>query len=161
MKTQNHKPKCTNIFIQAYKNLIHEWQKKRTTLTIILYHVTLIGLFMPTKTFQEFHACQGQCTANALYMIFLGISLMVGSYILMTYIEQLTILLKDSIFSQKSIANLFIKNADENRNIEINIATIILLSTVVFIIVGVYFTVFPITLSLVIMAITILLMGFN
>lgn len=157
----NHKPKQTNVFIQAYKNLLSEWQQKRTTLTIVLYHVALIGLFMPTKTFQEFNACQGQCTANVLYMIFLGISFMVGSYILMTYIEQLTKLLKDSIFSQKSIANLFIKNADENRNVEINIATIILLSTIVFVIIGVYLTIFPITLSLIIMAITILLMGFN
>lgn len=158
---KNHKTKSNNIFIQAYKNLLSEWQQKRTTLTIVLYHVTVIGLFMPTKTFQEFHDCQGQCTANALYMIFLGISFMVGSYILMTYIEQLTKLLKDSIFSQKSIANLFIKNADENRNVEINVATIILLSTIVFIIIGVYITIFPITLSLIIMAITILLMGFN
>lgn len=158
---KNHKAKSTNVFIQAYKNLLSEWQQKRTTLTIVIYHVALIGLFMPTKTFQEFHACQGQCTANALYMIFLGISFMVGSYILMTYIEQLTKLLKDSIFSQKSIANLFIKNADENRNVEINIATIILLSTIVFVIIGVYLTILPITLSLIIMAITILLMGFN
>lgn len=84
---------------------------------------------------------------------------MVGSYILMTYIEQLTKLLKDSIFSQKSIANLFIKNADENRNVEINIATIILLSTIAFVIVGVYITIFPITLSLIIMAITIILLS--
>ena len=158
---KNHKAKPTNIFVQAYKNLIHEWQQKRTLLTIVLYHVTLIGLFMPTKTFQELNACQGDCKANPLYMIFLGISFMVGSYILMTYIEQLTKLLKDSIFSQKSIANLFIKNADENRNVEINIATIILLSTVVFVTIGVYITIFPITLSLIIMAITIMLMGFN
>lgn len=158
---RNHKNKSTNIFIQAYKNLITQWQKTKTKFTIFLYHVTIIGLFMPTKTFQEFHACQGQCTANALYMIFLGISFMVGSYILMTYIEQLTKLLKDSIFSQKSIANLFIKNADENRNVEINIATIILLSTIVFVIIGVYLAILPITLSLIIMAITILLMGFN
>lgn len=158
---KNHKAKSTNIFIQAYRNLIHEWQQKRTALTIGLYHVALIGLFMPTKTFQEFNACQGQCTANILYMIFLGISFMVGTYILMTYIEQLTKLLKDSIFSQKSIANLFIKKADENRNVEINIATIILLSTIAFVIVGVYITIFPITLSLIIMAITIMLMGFN
>lgn len=158
---KNHKAKSTNVFIQAYKNLLSEWQQKRTTLTIVIYHVALIGLFMPTKTFQEFHACQGQCTANTLYMIFLGISFMVGSYILMTYIEQLTKSLKDSIFSQKSIANLFIKNADENRNVEINIATIILLSTIVFVIIGVYLAILPITLSLIIMAITILLMGFN
>lgn len=158
---RNHKNKSTNIFIQAYKNLITQWQKTKTKFTIFLYHVTIIGLFMPTKTFQEFHACQGQCTANALYMIFLGISFMVGSYILMTYIEQLTKLLKDSIFSQKSIANLFIKNTDENRNVEINIATIILLSTIVFVIIGVYLAILPITLSLIIMAITILLMGFN
>lgn len=116
---------------------------------------------MPTKTFKEFHDCQGQCTANTLYMIFLTISFMVGSYILMTYIEQLTKLLKDSIFSQKSIANLFIKNADENRNVEINIATIILVSTIVFVIIGVYVTIFPITLSLIIMTITIMLTGFN
>ena len=158
---RNHKNKSTNIFIQAYKNLITQWQKTKTKFTIFLYHVTIIGLFMPTKTFQEFHACQGQCTANALYMIFLGISFMVGSYILMTYIEQLTKLLKDSIFSQKSIASLFIKNADENRNVEINIATIILLSTIVFVIIGVYLAILPITLSLIIMTITILLMGFN
>lgn len=157
---RNHKTKPTNIFIQAYKNLLNKWQQKRTTLTIILYHITIIGLFMPTKTFQEFNACQGQCTANILYMIFLAISFMVGTCILMTYIEQLTKLLKDSIFSQKSIANLFIKNADKNRNVEINIATIILLSTIAFVIVGVYITIFPITLSLIIMAITILLMGF-
>lgn len=159
MKRQNNKNKPTNIFVQAYKNLINEWQQKRTALTIVIYHVALIGLFMPTKTFQEFHACQGQCTANTLYMIFLTISFMVGSYILMTYIEQLTKLLKDSIFSQKSIANLFIKNPDENKNVEINIATIILLSTIVFVIIGVYITIFPITLSLIIMAITIMLMG--
>lgn len=158
---KNHKTKPTNIFIQAYKNLLNEWQQKRTTLTIVLYHVALIGLFMPTKTFKEFNTCQGQCTANTLYMIFLSISFMVGSYISMTYIEQLTKLLKDSIFSQKSIANLFIKNADENRNVEINIATIILLLTIIFIIIGVYITIFPITLSLIIMAITIMLMGFN
>lgn len=157
----NRKPKQTNVFIQAYKNLLSEWQQKRTTLTIVLYHVALIGLFMPTKTFKEFHDCQGQCTANTLYMIFLTISFMVGSYILMTYIEQLTKLLKDSIFSQKSIANLFIKNADENRNVEINIAAIILLSTIVSIIIGVYITIFPITLSLIITTITIMLTGFN
>lgn len=156
----NRKPKQTNVFVQAYKNLLSEWQQKKTTLTIILYHITLIGLFMPTKTFKEFHACQGQCTANILYMIFLGISFMVGTYILMTYIEQLTKLLKDSIFSQKSIANLFIKNADENRNVEINITTIILLLTIAFVIIGVYLTILPITLSLIIKAITILLMGF-
>lgn len=58
---KNHKSKPTNVFIQAYKNLLSEWRQKRTTLTIVLYHVALIGLFMPTKTFQEFHACQGQC----------------------------------------------------------------------------------------------------
>jgi hypothetical protein len=158
MTPQNHKTKRTNIFIQAYKNLIQEWQQKRTTLTIILYHVALIGLFMPTKTFQEFHDCQGRCTANTLYMIFLMISFMVGSHILMTYIEQLTILLKDSVLSQKSIATLFVKNAE--RHVEINIATIILLSTIIFIIIGFYITIFPITLSLVVAGITIMLMGF-
>lgn len=158
---KNHKTKPTNVFIQAYKNLLSEWQQKRTTLTIALYHLTVLGLFMPTMTIQEFHNCKGQCTAHVIYMTYLAISFVIGSYILMLYIERLTKLLKNSIFSQKSIANLFIKNADENRNVEINVATIILLSTIVFIIVGVYFTVFPITLSLVIMAITILLMGFN
>lgn len=94
-------------------------------------------------------------------MTYLATSFVIGSYILTLYIEQLTILLKDSIFSQKSIANLFIKNTDENRNVEINIATIILLSTIVFAIIGVYLTILPITLSLITMAITILLMGFN
>ena len=158
---KNHKTKPSNIFIQAYKNLLSEWQKKRTILTIVLYHFAVIGLFMPTKSFKEFHDCQGQCTANVIYMTYLAISFVIGSYISMTYIEQLTKLLKDSIFSQKSIANLFIKNADENRNVEINIATIILVSTIAFIIIGVYITIFPITLSLIIMAITILLMGFN
>ena len=158
---KNHKTKPSNIFIQAYKNLLSEWQKKRTTLTIVLYHFAVIGLFMPTKSFKEFHDCQGQCTANVIYMTYLATSFVIGSYISMTYIEQLTKLLKDSIFSQKSIANLFIKNADENRNVEINVATIILLSTIVFIIIGVYITIFPITLSLIIMAITIMLMGFN
>lgn len=158
---KNHKTKPSNIFVQAYKNLINEWQQKRTTLTIVLYHVALIGLFMPTKTFKEFHDCQGNCTTNILYMTYILISFAVGSYILMSYIEQLTKLLKDSIFSQKSIANLFIKNADENKNVEINIATIILLSTIVFIIIGVYITILPITLSLIVMAITIMLMGFN
>ena len=83
---------------------------------------------------------------------------MVDSHILMTYIEKLTILLKDSVLSQKSIANLFVKNAE--RHVEINIATIILLSTIIFIIIGVYITIFPITLSLVITGITIMLMGF-
>lgn len=161
MEPQNHKAKPTNIFVQAYKNLIGEWQQTKTKFTIFLYHVTIIGLFMPTKSFQELNDCKGHCTGNALYMIFLSISFLIGSYILMTYIEQLTILLKDSIFSQKSIANLFIKKADENRNVEINIATIILLSTIVFVIIGVYITIFPITLSLIIMAITIMLMGFN
>ena len=158
MTPKNHKTKRTNIFTQAYKNLIQEWQRKRTTLTIILYHFAFIGLFMPTKTFQEFHACQGQCTANTLYMIFLMISFMVGSYILMTYIEQLTILLKDSVLSQKSIATLFVKNAE--RHVEFNIATIILLSTIIFIIIGVYITILPITLSLIIAGITIMLTGF-
>ena len=158
---KNHKTKPNNVFIQAYKNLLSEWQQKRTTLTIVLYHVALIGLLMPTKTFKEFHDCQSNCTSNILYMTYISISFMVGSYILMTYLEQLTKLLKDSIFYQKSIANLFIKNADKNRNVEINIATIILLSTIVFVIIGVYITIFPITLSLIIMAITILLMGFN
>lgn len=158
---KNHKTKPSNIFIKAYKNLIQEWQQKRTTLTIVLYHLTVLGLFMPTMTVQEFHNCKGQCTAHVIYMTYLAISFMVGTCILMTYIEQLTKLLKDSIFSQKSIANLFIKNADENKNIEINIATIILLSTIVFVIIGVYITIFPITLSLIIMAITIMLMGFN
>lgn len=161
MESQNNKSKPTNIFVQAYKNLIHEWQKTKTNFTIFLYHVALIGLFMPTMTFQEFHNCKGQCTANVIYMTYLAISFVIGSYILMTYIEQLTKLLKDSIFSQKSIVNLFIKNADENRNVEINIATIILLSTIVFAIIGVYITILPITLSLIIMAITIMLMGFN
>lgn len=158
MNPQNHKTKPTNIFIQAYKNLIQEWQQKRTTLSILLYHVAFIGLFMPTKTFQEFHACQAQCTANILYMIFLTISFMVGSHILMTYIEQLTILLKNSVLSQKSIATLFVKNAE--RHVEINIATIILLSTIIFIIIGFYITIFPITLSLIVAGITIMLMGF-
>lgn len=158
---KNHKAKPTNVFIQAYKNLLNEWQQKRTTLTIVLYHVAVLGLFMPTITIQEFHNCKGQCTAHVIYMTYLAISFVIGSYILMLYIERITILLKDSIFSQKSIANLFIKKADKNRNVEINVATIILLSTIVFIIVGVYFTIFPITLSLIIMAITILLMGFN
>ena len=83
---------------------------------------------------------------------------MVGSHILMTYIEKLTILLKDSVLSQKSIANLFVKDA--KRHVEINIATIILLSTIIFIIIGVYITIFPITLSLVVAGITIMLMGF-
>lgn len=161
MKHQNHKNKPTNIFVQAYKNLIGEWQQTKTKFTIFLYHVVIIGLFMPTKSFQELNACKGHCAGNILYMIFLSISFLIGSYILMTYIEQLTILLKDSIFSQKSIANLFIKNADKNRNVEINVATIILLSTITFVIVGVYITIFPITLSLIIMAITIMLMGFN
>ena len=158
---KNHKSKPTNIFIQAYKNLINEWLQTKTKFTVFLYHITVLGLFMPTKTFQEFHNCKGQCTANVIYMTYLAISFVIGSYILMTYIEQLTILLNDSIFSQKSIANLFIKNADRNRNVEINVATIILLSTIGFIIIGVYITIFPITLSLIIMAITILLMGFN
>ena len=158
---KNHKAKPTNVFIQAYKNLLNEWQQKRTTLTIVLYHVAVLGLFMPTMTFQEFDNCKGQCTAHVIYMTYLAISFVIGSYILMLYIERLTILLKDSIFSQKSIANLFIKNADENRNVEINIATIILLSTIAFVIIGVYITIFPITLSLIIMAITILLMGFS
>lgn len=158
---KNHKTKPTNIFIQAYRNLIHEWQQTKTKFTVFLYHVAVIGLFMPTKTFQEFHDCKGQCTANVIYMTYLATSFAIGSYILMTYIEQLTKSLKDSIFSQKSIANLFIKNADKNRNVEINVATIILLSTIVFIIIGVYITIFPITLSLIIMAITILLMGFS
>lgn len=161
MKTQNHKPKHTNIFIQAYKNLITQWQQTKTKFTIFLYHVTIIGLFMPTMTFQEFHNCKGQCTANVIYMTYLATSFVIGSYISILYIEQLTILLKDSIFSQKSIANLFIKNTDENRNVEINIATIILLSTIIFVIIGVYITILPITLSLIIMAITIMLMGFN
>lgn len=155
---KNHKTKPTNIFVQAYKKLIHEWQKKRTNLTIILYHVALIGLFMPTKTFKEFHACQGQCTANTLYMIFLTISFMVGSYILMTYIEKLATLLKDSVLSQKSIATLFVKNAE--RHVEINIATIMLLSTIIFINIGVYITIFPITLSLIVAGITMMLVGF-
>ena len=158
---KNHKTKPTNVFIQAYKNLLSEWQQKRTTLTIVLYHLTVLGLFMPTMTIQEFHNCKGQCTAHVIYMTYLAISFVIGSYILMLYIERLTILLKNSIFSQKSIANLFIKNTDENRNVEINIATIILLSTIVFVIIGVYITIFPVTLSLIIMAITILLMGFN
>lgn len=157
MNPQNHKTESTNIFVQAYKNLIQEWQQKRTTLTIVLYHVAFIGLFMPTKTFQEFHACQRQCTANTLYMIFLTISFMVGSYILMTYIEKLATLLKDSILSQKSIATLFVKNAE--RHVEINIATIVLLSSIIFIIIGVYITVFPITLSLVVAGITMMLVG--
>lgn len=158
---KNHKAESTNIFIQAYRNLIHEWRQNKTNFTIFLYHLTVLGLFMPTMTFQEFHNCKGQCTAHVIYMTYLAISFVIGSYILMLYIERLTILLKDSIFSQKSIANLFIKKADENRNVEINIATIILLSTIVFVIIGVYITIFPITLSLIIMAITILLMGFN
>lgn len=158
---KNHKAKPTNVFIQAYKNLITQWQQTKTKFTIFLYHVTIIGLFMPTITLQEFHNCKGQCTANVIYMTYLATSFVIGSYILTLYIEQLTILLKDSIFSQKSIANLFIKNTDENRNVEINIATIILLSTIVFAIIGVYITILPITLSLIIMAITILLMGFN
>ena len=75
----------------------------------------------------------------------------------MTYLEQLTKLLKDSIFSQKSIANLFVKDAE--RHVEINIATIILLSTSAFIIMGVYITIFPITLSLVVIGITIMLVS--
>lgn len=158
MKTQKHKTKSTNIFTQAYKNLIHEWQQKRTTLTIILYHVALIGLFMPTKTFQEFHACQGQCTANVLYMTYLLTSLLIGSFILMLYIEQLSILLKDSVLSKKSIANLFIKNS--KRHVEFNIVTIILLLNIIFIIIGVYITIFPITLILILMAIVIMLAGF-
>lgn len=161
MKNQNHKSKSTNVFIQAYKNLITQWQQTKTKFTIFLYHVTIIGLFMPTITPQEFHNCKGQCTANVIYMTYLATSFVIGSYILMLYIEQLTILLKDSIFSQKSIANLFIKNTDENRNVEINIATIILLSTIIFVIIGVYITILPITLSLIIMTITIILMGFN
>ena len=158
---KNHKAKPTNVFIKAYKNLITQWQQTKTKFTIFLYHVTIIGLFMPTITLQEFHNCRGQCTANVIYMTYLATSFVIGSYILTLYIEQLTILLKDSIFSQKSIANLFIKNTDENRNVEINIATIILLSTIVFAIIGVYLTILPITLSLITMAITILLMGFN
>lgn len=158
---KNHKIKPTNVFIQAYKNLLNEWQQKRTALTIVLYHVAVLGLFMPTMTIQEFHNCKGQCTAHVIYMTYLAISFVIGSYILMLYIERITMLLKDSTFSQKSIANLFIKNADRNRNVEINVATIILLSTIVFVIIGVYLTILPITLSLIIMAITILLMGFN
>lgn len=158
---KNHKTKPTNVFIQAYKKLLTEWQQTKTKFTVFLYHVAVIGLFMPTKTFQEFHDCKGQCTANVIYMSYLATSFVIGSYILITYIEQLTKLLKDSIFYQKSIANLFIKNADRNRNVEINVATIILLSTIIFIIVGVYITIFPITLSLVIITTTILLMGFN
>lgn len=158
---KNHKAESTNIFIQAYRNLIHEWRQNKTNFTIFLYHLTVLGLFMPTMTFQEFHNCKSQCTANVIYMTYLAISFAIGSYILMTYIEQLTKLLKDSILYQKSIANLFIKNADRNRNVEINIATIILLLTIAFVIVGVYITIFPITLSLIIMAITIMLMGFN
>lgn len=155
---KNHKSKPTNVFIQAYKNLIQEWQKKRTTLTIILYHVALIGLFMPTKTFKEFHTCQGPCTASILYMTYILTSLLIGTFILMLYIKQLSILLKDSKLSKKSIANLFIKDA--KRHVEFNIVTIILLLNIIFIIIGVYITVFPITLSLMLMAIVIMLTGF-
>lgn len=156
---ENHKPKQTNIFIQAYKNLIAEWQQTKTKFTIFLYHVALIGLFMPTKTFQEFHVCQGQCTASILYMTYLLVSLLIGSFILMLYIEQLSVLLKESKLSKKSIANLFIKDA--KRHVEFNIVTILLLLTILFITIGVYITIFPVTLILIIMAITIMLMGFN
>lgn len=156
---KNHKTKPSNIFVQAYKNSINEWRQNKTNFTIFLYHVALLSLFMPTKTFQEFHNCQGQCTANILYMTYLATSFLIGSPLLMTYIENLRILIddKDSKYSQKSIANLFVKHCDCHA--EINIATFVLLLTIIFIITGVYITIFPITLSLFVMTITIILLS--
>lgn len=156
---KNRKSKPSNIFLQAYKNSISEWRQNKTNFTIFLYHVALLGLFMPTKTFQEFHNCQGQCTTNILYMTYLATSFLIGSPLLMTYIENLKISIddKNSKYSQKSIANLFVKKCDCHA--EINIATFILLLTIIFIITGVYITIFPITISLFVMSITIILLS--
>lgn len=123
------------IFIQAYKNTIHDFFKNNTKFMIVLYHLSLIISFIPVQF--VFDKTPQTHMDNFIFMqniiIIFTATILSGLFIL-GYVCELHQIIETTTPCKKSIINLFIKSTDKINHTSINIVTIVILVGVGFII---------------------------
>lgn len=137
------------LLVTAYKNFIIESKETKTMFAIVLLHILFVASFVPMQTIRD--TVQATLTSNQTHldMITLLIFLVLvlpALKLLIDYVYEVDKLLENTVFAEKSIANLFVKSTEKHK--DINLLTLFWVISIIEIVVSLSITLAPMSIAI-------------